>query len=160
MSPCFHFSYHHELEKWPPRSLHIFKMLRCWGTFYQGCSQVTEIIFYPAIRRMIWSDFNLYSLPRSALNRLAGESWMDNRKPSGGGEKGYPRYPSRENLAPKKHFQGLGKEYNETQSPTPLIILLYFHSLLLCHEWHFAWLCRYPELRFQTLPSPLHLPLS
>lgn len=57
-------------------------------TFYQGYSEVTKIIFHSPTRRTIWSVSDLYSLPRSALSRLAGESWIDKGKPSGGQEKG------------------------------------------------------------------------
>ena len=86
-------------------------------------SEDAKIIFHSPTRRMIWSVSELYCLPRSALSRLAGQSWLDKGKPSGGQEKGLNRHPSREKWAPVKHLQGLGKVWDKTPKCHPTFLL-------------------------------------
>lgn len=93
-------------------------------TFYQGCSEVTKIIFLSPTRRMIWSESDLYSLPRSALSRLAGESWIDKGKPSGGREKGLTDIHQGRNGLQQNICRAWGKCGIKPQSATPLFFLL------------------------------------
>ena len=93
-------------------------------TFYQGYSEVTKIIFHSPTRRMIWSVSDLYSLPRSALSRLAGESWIDKGKPSGGQEKGLTDIRQGRNELQWNIRRAWGKCGVKPQSATPLFFLL------------------------------------